>query len=297
MTKRTVKHAYLISVYKNPEQVCRLVSTLNADNVSFVLHIDKNFDDRPFKERLKKLGDKIQYVEREKVYWGGFGIVKATVNGIKMIHQAGDYDYVHFITAQGYPIKPPDKINDFFVKNYGKSFLQYFSLYDNNKINRIRNYYIGKKREQKEIQKKLLGYFNRFTHKTGMFERKHPAELEPYGGEGVWSFHKSAVQYILEYLENNPKYLNFHKYSFAPDEIIFQTILLNTSDEQLRKNLVNNLLCYIDWTKPRPAYSPATFRTEDFEDIKNSDKLFARKFDAEYDSKILDLIDEKLLGK
>lgn len=294
--KKNVKHIYLISAYKNPKQVHRLISTLNTENAFFLLHIDKKFDDQPFRDKLVSLSDKIQYVNREKVCWGGFGVVKAAVNGLKMINQIKDYDYVHFMTAQDYPIKSTDKIENFFVEHYGKSFLEYFPLRDNFKISRIQNYYVGKRRNQNKIHKKMLGYFNRFTNKTGILRRTHPSNLEPFSGEGVWSLHKSAAQYITEYLEENPQFLNFHKYSFAPDEMIFQTILLNTPNKLLRESLVNLVLYYIDWTKPRPPYSPVTFGAEDFEGINNSDKLFARKFDIEYDAKILDMIDERLIG-
>jgi len=291
-----MKHAYLISAYKNPEQVHRLISTLDADNTFFFLHIDKKFDDKPFREKLIDLSDKIQYLKRERIEWGGFGIVKAAVTGFKAIDKAGGFDYLHFMTAQAYPIKPRNKTEDFFIENYGKSFINHYSLPRGWQY-RINKYHIGKRRNQSKIHEKLLSYLNQFVGKTGIFKRKHPESLKPFNGEGGMSLHKSALQYILEYLKKNPRFLDFHKYSFAPDEMIFQTILLNHPEEKFRENLIDIVLYYVDWTRPGAKYYPITFGVEDFEELKNSDKLFARKFDLDYDSKILDLIDEKLLGK
>lgn len=297
--KKSIKHAYLISAYKNPEQVYRLISVLNADNASFFLHIDKKSDKAPFEEMLTEFNNKVQYIKREKIVWGGFGIVKAAINGFQAIDENGNYDYLHFLTAQDYPIKSLNEINNFFIENYGKSFLCYFSVPSDSWLfggmDRIQNYHIGKRKGKSKISRQSLYYFNRIIQKTGIFKRKHPDGLKPFGGEGNMSLHKSAVQYILEYLENNPRFFNFHKYSFAPDEMMFHTILLNTSNQQLKKNLINMLLWYIDWTKPNAKTYPVVFGTEDFENIKNSTKLFARKFDIKYDSKILDLIDKELL--
>lgn len=299
--KKIIKHAYLISAYKEPAQLRRLMSVLDADNVAFFLHIDKKSDDKPFREALTGFNDKIRYIKREKIGWGDFGIVKAAISGFKAINENGDYDYLHFLSAQDYPIKSRNEIDAFFAENDGKSFLSYFSLPDDNwnfgGMNRIQDYYIGDLRNQNRFQRKSLDWFNRFVRKTGIFKRKHPANLKPFGGEGALTLHKSAVGYILEFLKNNPRFLNFHKYSFSPSEMIFHTILLNAADEQLQKNLVNNLLWYIDWSRTGGGGSPATFGIEDFENIKSSDKLFARKFDIKYDSKILDLIDKELLQK
>jgi hypothetical protein len=223
------------------------------------------------------------------------------INGFKAIDENGNYDYLHFLTAQDYPIKSINEIDIFFIENCGKTFLSYFSLpYDNwslGGMDRIQNYHLGKRNNQNEFHRKSLSILNRFVQKTGLFKRNHPNGIKPYGGEGVMNLHNFAVKYILEFLKHNPRFLNFHKYSFAPDEMVFQTILLNSRDESLRKSIVNNVLWHIDWTKPDAKNYPVIFGVEDFEDLENSNKLFARKFDITYDTHVLDMIDKKLLHK
>lgn len=74
--------------------------------------------------------------------------------------------------------------------------------------------------------------------------------------------------------------LRFFKYTWAPDELFFHTILYNSP---LKKTLVNRSLWYIDWNTNG---SPKTLTLDDYDRIVRSDALFARKFD-ETESKLL----------
>jgi hypothetical protein len=73
--------------------------------------------------------------------------------------------------------------------------------------------------------------------------------------------------------------------------MFFQTILLNSRSEEIRTNIVNNCLRFVDWDNPNPA-TPATLTETYFQLLNNSKSLFARKFDAQIDATILDKIDE-----
>jgi hypothetical protein len=71
-----------------------------------------------------------------------------------------------------------------------------------------------------------------------------------------------------------------------PDELFFQTIVLHSP---FADTVVNDNLRYIDWSR-RPA--PAILHAQDFPSLIGSGKLFARKFDANVDARILDMLDE-----
>ncbi len=98
------------------------------------------------------------------------------------------------------------------------------------------------------------------------------------------------MNYILEYVSKNPELKRFYKYSWAPDEMFFQTILMNSS---LKSDIINDNKRYIDWEKKNVPL-PAILTEKDFDKILMSDKLFARKFDINIDKKILDLIDKEI---
>lgn len=73
------------------------------------------------------------------------------------------------------------------------------------------------------------------------------------------------------------------------DEMFLQTIVYNSSfkDKLYDKDYDDSCLGnqrYIDWKRG----TPYTFRNEDFEELINSNCLFARKFNEKIDCKIID---------
>ena len=75
-------------------------------------------------------GGTIFFVEkREKVYWGAYSIVKATINGFEAIVASNNsYDFINLLSGQDYPIKPLDEIHGFLEANAGKAFMEFYSV-------------------------------------------------------------------------------------------------------------------------------------------------------------------------
>ena len=96
-----------------------------------------------------------------------------------------------------------------------------------------------------------------------------------------------CAAYVIQYLEENDNVRRFFRMTWGADELVFQTILLNSP---LKSKLVNDHLRYIKFKKK--ASSPEILTIADKDTLINSDKFYARKFDAGVDDKILDLLDE-----
>ncbi|RYE12382.1 MAG: glycosyl transferase, partial [Sphingobacteriaceae bacterium] len=120
--------------------------------------------------------------------------------------------------------------------------------------------------------------------------------MKPYAGSAWFSMSLATVKYILKYVEDHPEYIPFQRYCFSPDELFYLMILVNSPDSAITNKIQNNNKRLIKW-KSNTSANPEILTTKDFEEIKNSDCLFARKFDPKIDSKILDLIDSELLSK
>lgn len=283
-----MKIAYIISAYKYPEQLIRLIDRLNTDRAHFFVHLDKKTDDQIYfhlVDRLKHLPN-VHFLERHKCYWGDFGHVKASIKGIKEIFKNNiSFDYAVLLTGQDYPIKSNSQIESFFHQNEGKSFIQYFALpfevWPKGGLDRIENWH--------------LNLFNK--HLTIRGKRKFPNGLKPFGGSSYWCLSRECVQYIYDFVNHNEDYVRYFNSVYIPDEIFFQTILLNSP---FKDNLINHSLRYTKWA-PKTASlkergSPKILGKNDFEEMANSQNLFARKFDLTKDADVLDLIDEKLLS-
>jgi hypothetical protein len=279
-----MKLAYLILAHSEPLQLSRLIGRLEHKDASFFIHNDAKADIKTFEEVLQKL--KVNIVpNRVDVNWGAYSIVQATINGFKSIIEAdADFDVINLLSGSDYPLKSNDEITDFFSDHQGQNFLEFLSIRNEwqEAIPRLTKYHLtnftfpGKYLVQK--------WLNRVTS-----PRKMPNGLIPVGRSQWMSLTSGAVKYILDYLQENANVTQFFKLTWAPDEIIFQTILYNSP---YRDQLVNDNLRYIDWRDGKAR--PKTLTPEDLPKLMESGKLFARKFDLKKYPEILDQIDYNL---
>lgn len=295
--------AYIILTHKYPSHLLRMVERLNHRDDAFFIHVDSKFDQTPFINMLSKINANVNFVKaRENGRWGGIGIVKATINCItEVVHNHIQYDHIILLSGQDYPIKPLELIRGFYKENIGQCFISYQALpvegINYNGYDRINCYSfnIGKRRETYipfnwgnsfNLKGKILNFFM-FLRCVFLPARKFPKELTPYYGSQWWSMNKVTYEKILEYLNNNPQYLKYHKHTLLPDEIFFQSLVLNICDS---KSVINNNFRFIEWDKN--SNHPKTIDETFFDAIQGSECLFARKF--EENSEILNLIDKKI---
>lgn len=128
-----MKFAYIILAHKLPEQLHRLVSRLDDEGAVFVIHLCKNTGEGDFKKthELFKYKKNVFFCKREDGSWGEFGIVQAVLNGMELLlNKNPDFDYLHVISGNDYPIKSNEYLKKFFAKNSGKQFLWHIPVYD-----------------------------------------------------------------------------------------------------------------------------------------------------------------------
>jgi hypothetical protein len=123
-----------------------------------------------------------------------------------------------------------------------------------------------------------------------MPKRTLPYNLHPYGKSMFWMLSPEIALYVVDKVESDKKLTNFFHYCWASDEFVFQTILLNSPHKD---RIVNNNYRYIDWSMG--GANPKVLDESDFENISQSEMLFARKLDIDKSSKLFDLIDSKIL--
>lgn len=273
--------------HKNPDQLLRLINRLNCEGVNFIIHVDKKADISPFQEKINKVNC-FFIKNRVEVFWGGFSQVKATLLGMREAELlVKKYDRFVFLSGQDYPIKSARQIMDFFDQKKDTQFIDCYYLPEKSKeytaTSRIERFYWIDRKEDfwRKLFNKMASYYK---------GRKVPYNMRPSGGAAYFSFTKKAVEYIMQFNESNKRYNRFFKYTVCPDEVYFQTLLANSSfKDSIESNL--HRVVFLPNTS-----NPEVMVLKDFEDLKNSHKLFARKFDSEKDSAILERIDKELLN-
>ncbi len=277
--------AYVILAHQLPQQLVRLVRRLHTPGALLLIHINRRSDDAIYAAARSGLAglDNIVFLRRPKLYWGSFGHVSATIEGLDELHRCGaEFDYVVLLTGQDYPIKPVASIERTLAESGGRSFKAHDRLPGGweNGMQRITHWH-----------SRRIGV-PRGWHLHLPLARELPQGLVPYGGSSYWWLSREAVEFVRGFLAEQPQVYRFFRHVDIPDEILFHTILLNSP---LRDSIVNDELRHVDWTR-----SPAARdlpRAGDLEALRRSPKLMARKFDSTVDAEILDLIDRELLGE
>jgi len=290
-----MKIAYIILAYKNPTQVFRMIQELQTKDSYFYLHVDENSEIIGFEKIPENINKDCLYYSKKrfKTSWSGFGCVDALLFNMRTILDSDkNYDFVITLTGQDYPIKSKAFINNFLTAHKENIFMQYFKLpnaaWKDGGIKRVMSYHfnIFKKRIAIKIFHRIMIWLIPILPQKDM-----GVKYDLYGGEAHFAFPLAAVKYMVNFIDQNPKFLSFFRHTYMPDEVIFQTLIMNSP---LKNIVINNALKYIDWSKPK-AGLPAVLKEEDFDKLSNSEMLFARKFDINIDNTVLDLIDNKLI--
>lgn len=276
-----MKVAHLVLAHKNPAQLERLLHALEHPQFDFYIHVDAKSDIAPF-QYLFDNTHVFPILNRTKIYWAGYGTIQATINGFREIVPK-NYDYINVISAQDFPLKSAEQIFHHLLDRKGTEFITCESIDSQwtEAAHRVRLYHfinwrIPGKYRLADIANKLLP------------ARKYPLDHIIVGRANWFTLTNNAAAFILDFLDKNPKIVRYYKYCWGADEFIFSTALYNSA---FKPNIVNNLV-YVDWSKPESKGHPKILRTEDFGALTHTDKLFARKFDANVDGQILNKLEE-----
>ena len=304
--------AYLIQAHHQPVHLRRLVAALAAPHVTIFIHIDLKSDFAQFEPIAAE--NVVFLKNRIRVNHGGFSELLQMIILLNEAAQYKEFDYYIFLSGADYPIKGAAHLFDFLRKNDGTNFINFYPFQgDVAGIRHITKYYgvdftARVWRPFAVLAKAILRILNRCAP-----DRTFAASqggMVPYRGSAWCCLHRETARYVLDYLGTvrGKKVLDFFRYSWAPDEMLFHTIILNSpyavrcryyERDILRaaaplKNENKAYLHYIDWNPERE--NPAILDETDFEKICASDFYFARKFDEKKSSALLDQIDARLLA-
>ncbi len=273
--------AYLILAHANPPQLQRLVQKLSTNQTDIYIHIDAKANLADF-IKITALPNVYFVTKREKVYWGAYSIVQATVNGFEQMLASGKpYDYITLLSGQDYPLKSNTAIINFFKANTNRAFMEFYSVNDvwQEAIPRLTKYYL--------TNYPFAGSTKVETLLNKVLPKRQPPKDLVFVGRSQWfSITLEHVKYIVTTLATNHSLRRYFSFTWGSDEFVFQTLLYNSP---FKAQMVNDNLRYIDWSAG--GASPKTFTMADADTLLQTDKLFARKFNEATDVEILNTID------
>ncbi len=284
-----MRKAFVIMAYKDPDQIERLVKRMSHDSFHFYIHVDKKFSIDQFKY-LGEIKNVFFTHLRREISWASYTFTKTVIDCCEEMLSRGNYDFVSAFSGQDYPIKDNDYIVNYYSERIGHSF---FMLEDENS-----DWWVDAAKRYKKYHATDFGFKGRYLIQkilnTLLPDRKFDHFPKLYGGPRAtwWTMSSDCARYVINYLKEHKKLRRFVRYTWAPDEFLIPSIVMNS---EFRVKVINNSGRYIDWSQG--GSNPKIIVKEDLQKLLESDKLYARKFDIKVDSGILDQLDEAILGK
>lgn len=282
-----MKFIYAIICHKYTNSLIFTIKDLLKSKNSFViLHIDAKTTDQEIEKIKVKIGvdQNLEIIPRNEsvnVKWGSFSQIEVM---LILLKKASNYEFKYFslISGDDIPIHDNSKRENFLINAY-KDRKEFIGIDRNcDPINRLRLIY------PEIFYNKSQSFYMSFLKRVVfiylfLFRRKDLSNFPKiYKGCNWFTLTDFSVKYILDYIDMNPTYIKFFEKSFCADEVFFQTILFN--EAKIKKNIFHiddfvedgvMAMRYIDW-KTGPDY-PRTLDETDFDRIKKSNLLFARK--------------------
>lgn len=293
-------HAFIMPVHKQPKLLARIINILQSENHYFFVHVCGQVENyHEFVDTCKGLKN-VVFVKRIPVYHCGISQVYATIIMLDavMAHPI-HFDYIHQISGQDYPLRSNEQFDDFF-ENTNESFMCYnyedqmdkwIPIY-NEQVNRYYNY------GPASLWDKIVVKVGNSHIGDRFFKRKPVPNLA--GGWDWFSWSDTVTKYVYDYIysKEGKKLQRRFKYTCAPGEHLWQTILYKHLEEfKIRKHFP---LRYISWEPYREIeqkHRPYDMNEDDFERIINSAAFFCRKVEEKESAKLLDMIDAQRENK
>lgn len=296
------KQAILIIAHNNLEILKKNILILDNSNIDFYIHIDKKssieINDILKDNQLLDLKSNIYIYKEISVYWGGYSQIQVELFLLKQAiinsnNKSFEYGHLHLISGVDLPLVNSDYFVRFFNENSNKEFIHFYSKKLSNKIYDRFDYYhffeenLWKRKGIGKILYKILNNFSKLFQKL-IFINRVDNNISYQYGCNWFSITSDFANYVIN--KENFIYKNFKK-SVCCDEVFLQTVFINS---EFKENLYikdyndNYKTCmrFIDWNRG----NPYIFKKEDYELLVKSDYIFARKFDMNVNSEIVDLI-------
>jgi hypothetical protein len=316
-----MKIVYLIQSFKAPEQIYRLVRTIKRSSPESQILISHDFnacdlDTTPLKNlpgvevlRLSCKGRR-----------GDFSMIQSYLDTVDwLLSNNIDFNWLINLSGQDYPTQPLPHIEKFLAETKYDGFLEYFEALSDSKHNpwgsqegcdrylyqywRL-NIYISDKSLLSKIINRLGLTFNKaqpFVRISWIYDglmvgfRANSTPFNDnflcYGGSHFHTLSKKCISFLYNFSKQHTELVEYYKKTCVPVESFVQTVLINSRIY----NLDNDHKRYFDFSTSKSG-RPKILTVEDYPALIKDNIHFARKFDLAQDSKILDLLDTKILG-
>ncbi|WP_410494846.1 beta-1,6-N-acetylglucosaminyltransferase [Chryseobacterium sp. CH25] len=264
-------------IHHKPHVFKAMFQKIYTKDQFYLIHIDRKAQDS-FTEEIQLYITQFPNVfilESLNIVSGGFSMIQAELNAMEFLLNASrEWDYFINLSGEDYPLKSQPIIRNFLTVNNGRNYLFYYDqkFYRPDTLKRIQNHFT-----------ELAYMISSFIYK-----REFMKGVTPYIG-GKWFM---FTRETCAFLTSNKKVMDFEDYylhTFLPAESFFQTVLMNTSFNDI---IVND--------DKRAIFEKSIFHNKQdilkyIESLKSTNQLFIRKINHKTDENIRNYIENTFL--
>lgn len=290
-----MKIAYLVLAHDQPSQLGRLVQELESEDSFFFIHVDRKSEHAAFKRAVGHRA-RVTFLKgrnRVRVYWCGYSTVTAILNLLREATRSGeDFDRYCLLSAADFPIKGRAHREEILASD--TEFMRVdrkleFTETDEFSL-RVRAFHFFDEpswNPRTARSRRIFELSKRVLHRLPW---RRYNKIPMYHGAAWWALTPGCVRHVLRFVDDNPAYAKFHRYTYAPDEIFFHSII---KASPFAKNIRHDFEAvthagevhhseehgshFIDWRTQSPD-KPKVLDMSDFDRLLASKCLFARKF-------------------
>ena len=282
------KHAYLIMAHTQPELLKILLKRLDDVRNDIYLHIDKKAADYPVDEVVSVLENaSCTLTERTDVKWGSYSQIHCEMVLLKEAVKK-EHSYYHLLSGMDLPIKTQDEIYAFFDKYDGLEFVdEDLPQISETALNRVKYHhkFYGKAGSLEDLLGAVAVKIQRLF---GVDRTKAYGNVIFQKGRNWFSITHGLAKLVVE---KEAWIAKVFKDSVCGDELFLQTVARNSVFEEkiCNPNTMPEIpdTRHIDWARGSNN-NPYVFRVSDYEELKASTAVFARKFDLNIDKEIVE---------
>ncbi len=266
-----MRHAYLIISHNEFMVLEKLVRALDDERNDIYIHFDKKLKSCPVFETLHAGLHILK--ERTDIRWGHISLIKAEYALFEAAYSRGGYSYYHLLSGVHFPLKSQDYIYNFFEGLKDKEVFASVPNCDYQTNQKMRRYnffmknFMHKNYRIRRLNQFLWKVCIRIQKELHIFRNKERS----YKIASEWvSVTNRCVGYMLQ---NKKEVLKRYRFTLAGDEFFIPSEL---SESPLKDNIYyydKLLKCDFDGGS-----SPRVYHSKDYEELLDSDCLFARKF-------------------
>lgn len=274
-----MRFAYIITLYKQPEQFGRLLDALWHPDDHFALHLDAKAPPG-VRSRFEAVVDgrpNVAFVPPVPVTWAGFGLCEAEWRALKHLVDPGrSWDYMMNITGQDFPLRRRDEMIADLSRRPGTNYMQ------------IKEVSALPKHFQRRSQWLCVEFRGTLRRVPVPYPGPRKFRNDWYGS-GWHVLTREFCEWLVAtpLMEDCRRYFRYVKH---PHEAWLQAMMMASP---FRETVDHDNRRAIKWT--RGSGNPNILTCADLPMLERSNAFFGRKFDETVDAEVLSALEARLV--